>query len=52
MILQGDRVVLHDGTRDVEGRSLTFRVGDDSILVDGQQLERTQTVIRRESPKP
>jgi LPS export ABC transporter protein LptC/lipopolysaccharide transport protein LptA len=52
MILQGDRVVLHDGARDVEGRSLTFRVGDDSILVDGQQLERTQTVIRRESPKP
>jgi lipopolysaccharide transport protein LptA len=52
MILQGDRVVLHDGARDVEGRSLTFRVGDDSILVDGQQLERTQTVIRREPPKP
>jgi len=52
MLLQGDRVVLHDGPREVEGRSLTFKVGDDSILVDGQQLERTQTVIRRESPKP
>jgi LPS export ABC transporter protein LptC/lipopolysaccharide transport protein LptA len=52
MILQGDRVVLHDGAKEVEGRSLTFRVGDDSILVDGQQLERTQTVIKKESPKP
>ena len=52
MVLEGERVVLHDGPREVEGRSLTFRVGDDSILVDGQQLVRTQTVIRREPPKP
>lgn len=52
MVLEGERVVLRDGPRQVEGRSLTFRVGDDSILVDGQQLARTQTVIRREPPKP
>jgi len=45
-------VTLLDGGRQVEGRSLTFRVGDDSILVDGQQLVRTQTVIRKEPPKP
>jgi lipopolysaccharide transport protein LptA len=52
MVLEGERVVLRDGAREVEGRSLTFRVGDDSILVDGQQLVRTQTVIRKEPPKP
>jgi len=52
MVLEGEKVVLHDGPRQVEGRSLTFRVGDDSILVDGQQLVRTQTVIRKEPPKP
>jgi lipopolysaccharide transport protein LptA len=52
MVLEGERVTLHDGGREVEGRSLTFRVGDDSILVDGQQLVRTQTVIRKEPPKP
>jgi LPS export ABC transporter protein LptC/lipopolysaccharide transport protein LptA len=52
MVLEGERVMLRDGPRQVEGRSLTFRVGDDSILVDGQQLARTQTVIRKEPPKP
>lgn len=52
MVLEGEKVVLRDGPREVEGRSLTFRVGDDSILVDGQQLVRTQTVIRREPPRP
>jgi lipopolysaccharide transport protein LptA/LPS export ABC transporter protein LptC len=52
MVLEGERVVLRDGPREVEGRSLTFRVGDDSILVDGQQMVRTQTVIRKEPPKP
>jgi lipopolysaccharide export system protein LptA len=52
MVLEGERVTLHDGAKEVQGRSLTFRVGDDSILVDGQQLVRTETVIRKESPKP
>ena len=52
MVLEGEKVTLRDGGREVEGRSLTFRVGDDSILVDGQQLVRTETVIRKESPKP
>jgi len=52
MVLEGEKVTLHDGARDVEGRSLTFRVGDDSILVDGQQVVRTETVIRKEPPKP
>jgi lipopolysaccharide transport protein LptA len=52
MVLEGERVTLQDGGRQVEGRSLTFRVGDDSILVDGQQLVRTETVIRKEPPTP
>jgi lipopolysaccharide transport protein LptA len=52
MVLEGEKVTLQDGGRQVEGRSLTFRVGDDSILVDGQQLVRTETVIRKEPPRP
>jgi hypothetical protein len=31
---------------------LTFRVGDDSILVEGQELERTETIIAKEPPRP
>ena len=52
MVLEGESVVLHDGGKEVRGRSLTFRVGDDSIRVEGQELVRTETVIRKEPPKP
>jgi lipopolysaccharide transport protein LptA len=52
MVLVGELVTLQDGDRKVQGRSLTFRAGDDSILVDGQQLGRTETIIRKEPPKP
>jgi hypothetical protein len=27
-------------------------VGDDSILVEGQELERTETIIAKEPPRP
>jgi LPS export ABC transporter protein LptC/lipopolysaccharide transport protein LptA len=46
MVLVGDHVVLKDPSQEVEGRSLTFHVGDDRILVDGQRQVRTQTIIR------
>ena len=51
MVLTGDKVVLLDPGQEVEGRSLTFRVGDETILVDGQEQVRTQTIIRsRQDP--
>ena len=46
MVLTGQRVVLQDPEQKVDGRSLTFHVGDDRILVDGQEQVRTQTIIR------
>lgn len=54
MVLTGERVVLQDPQQEVEGRSLTFHVGDDRILVDGQEQVRTQTIIRsrKEPPSP
>ena len=54
MVLVGEKVRLTDPKQEIEGRSLTFRVGDDRILVDGQEQVRTQTVIksRKEPPKP
>lgn len=48
MVLVGDKVVLRDPTQEIEGRSLTFHVGDDRILVDGRQEVRTQMIIRQE----
>ena len=44
--LVGDRVVLQDPDQHIEGKSLTFHVADDTILVDGQDEQRTQTVFR------
>jgi len=54
MVLTGEKVVLQDPQQQVEGRSLTFHVGDDRILVNGQEQVRTQTIIRstKEPPKP
>lgn len=53
MVLVGDKVVLKNPGQEVQGRSLTFRVGDDTILIDGREQVRTETIIRtKESPKP
>lgn len=54
MVLTGEKVVLQDPQQLIEGRSLTFHVGDDRILVDGQEQVRTQTIIRsaKEPPRP
>ena len=51
-MIVGDKVVLQDPGQQIEGRTLTFHVGDDKIVVDGQEQVRTEAVIRREPPRP
>jgi len=53
LVLVGDKVVLFDVDRQLEGRVLTFVVGGDRIRVDGREEVRTEAVFRRkEPPKP
>jgi lipopolysaccharide export system protein LptA len=47
IVVVGDKVELRDPGQKVQGRSLTFFVGDDRILVDGREEMRTETVFRR-----
>ncbi len=49
-VLTGEKVVLHDADRRLEGRILTFEVGSDRIRVDGREEERTEAVFRRKEP--
>jgi LPS export ABC transporter protein LptC/lipopolysaccharide transport protein LptA len=46
MVLVGDNVRLTDATGQVQGRSLTFHVGDERVLVDGREEVRTQMIIK------
>ncbi len=53
LVLVGDKVVLQDVDRRLEGRILTFEVGSDRIRVDGREEVRTEAVFKRkEPPKP
>ena len=54
MVLVGPKVVLKDPAQEIEGRTLTFHVGDERVLVDGQEQVRTLTILRnrKEPPKP
>jgi LPS export ABC transporter protein LptC/lipopolysaccharide transport protein LptA len=54
MALEGEPVTLVDARQHVQGRAVTFNLGDDRVVVDGQEQARTQTVIRsrREPPRP
>jgi lipopolysaccharide transport protein LptA/LPS export ABC transporter protein LptC len=52
MVLVGDDVVLRDAGREVHGKSLTFHLGDDRILVDGRDQDRIETVLPNEPPRP
>jgi LPS export ABC transporter protein LptC/lipopolysaccharide transport protein LptA len=54
MALVGEPVTLVDPRQEVQGRAVTFNLGDDRVVVDGQEQARTQTVIRsrREPPPP
>jgi lipopolysaccharide transport protein LptA len=49
-VLTGEKVVLHDVDRRLEGRILTFEVGSDRIRVDGREEVRTEAVFRRKEP--
>jgi lipopolysaccharide transport protein LptA len=51
MVLVGDNVILRDPSQQIQGQTLTFHVGDERIFVDGQEA-RTQTILKREPPKP
>jgi LPS export ABC transporter protein LptC/lipopolysaccharide transport protein LptA len=50
-VLVGPKVEVQDPNRRVEGRILTFQVGDDRIRMDGQEEVRTEAVFKREPPK-
>jgi lipopolysaccharide transport protein LptA len=50
VVLVGDKVVLHDVDRRVEGRILTFAVGSDRIRVDGREEVRSEAVFKRKEP--
>jgi lipopolysaccharide transport protein LptA len=53
LVLVGEKVVLQDVDRRLEGRILTFQVGSDRIRVDGREEVRTEAVFhRKEPPKP
>jgi lipopolysaccharide transport protein LptA len=52
LVLVGEKVVLEDADRRLEGRVLTFQSGSDRIRVDGREEVRTQAVFKRVPPKP
>jgi lipopolysaccharide transport protein LptA len=54
LTIVGDKVRMKDPEQEIEGRSLTLHLGDDRIVVDGQEQVRTQTIIRgrKEPPRP
>ncbi|HXY38577.1 MAG TPA: hypothetical protein VEQ10_02860, partial [Vicinamibacteria bacterium] len=53
LVLVGDKVVLQEVDRRLEGRILTFQSGSDRIRVDGQEEVRSEAVLKRkEPPKP
>jgi lipopolysaccharide transport protein LptA len=50
LVLVGEKVVLQDVDRRLEGRILTFQVGSDRIRVDGREEVRTEAVFKRKEP--
>jgi lipopolysaccharide export system protein LptA len=52
IVVEGERVLLTGPGQQAQGRTLTLHVGDDRILVDGRDEARTETVFRKEPPKP
>ncbi len=52
IVVEGDKVLLSGPGQEAQGRTLTFHVGDDRIVVDGREESRTETVFRKEPPKP
>lgn len=52
VVLVGEKVVVQDGDRRLEGRVLTFQSGSDRIRVDGREEVRSEAVFRKQPPKP
>jgi lipopolysaccharide transport protein LptA len=50
LVLVGEKVVLQDVDRRLEGRILTFEVGSDRIRVDGREEVRAEAVFKRKEP--
>jgi hypothetical protein len=48
----GEKVVLQEGDRRLEGRVLTFQSGSDRIRVDGREEVRSEADFRKQPPKP
>jgi lipopolysaccharide export system protein LptA len=47
IVVTGDKAELKDEKQQAQGRTLTFFVGEDRILVDGREEGRTETILRR-----
>lgn len=52
MVLTGPNVTLTEPGRTVQGRSVTFRAGDEKVLVDGREQVRTETVFKGDAEAP
>jgi lipopolysaccharide export system protein LptA len=50
VLLTGPEVVLKDPDRTARGRSVTFHLGDDLILIDGREETRTETIFQGRPP--
>lgn len=50
VLLTGPEVVLKDPDRTARGRSVTFHLGDDLILIDGREETRTETIFQARPP--
>jgi lipopolysaccharide export system protein LptA len=49
-VLVGEKVVLQEADRRLEGRVLTFQSGSDRIRVDGREEVRSEAVLKRKDP--
>ena len=52
MVLVGDDAILTDPQQQSRGRTLTFHVSDDRVLVDGHEEGRTESIFKNGPPRP
>ena len=51
MVIVGDKVLLTEPSRTVEGKRVVFQVGHEQVRVEGLDETRTETVIRKQKGK-
>jgi lipopolysaccharide export system protein LptA len=51
LVLEGPKVVLEEPRQRTEGRFLTFHAGADTVLVDGREEIRPESIFKREPPR-